>query len=86
MSDMGELFRDLRDEGQALRAMWGVDCPGCRLKEPKRIPTCMLPGQRCKVCGHRDPRPRLTDEQRNSAMQALKSRGDAPEGTLSNHE
>ena len=30
-----------------------------RLEEiqPKRIPTRLLPGQKCKVCGYKDPRP-----------------------------
>lgn len=58
---MGELFRDWKAERRALRDQHGADCPGCRRVQPKRTPTILLPQQRCKVCGHRDPRPRLSD-------------------------
>lgn len=64
MSDMGDAFRDVREYQKALRSKFGVDCPGCRKVQPKRTPTIMLPGQRCKVCGYWDQRPRLTDQQR----------------------
>jgi hypothetical protein len=67
MGDMGELFNALRDERRALRAMYGVNCPECNRLQPKRTPTILLPGQRCKVDRYRDPRPRLTDEQREAA-------------------
>lgn len=60
MGDMGDLFRDIRRDHQARKAEHGVDCPGCRKVQPKRIPTRLLPDQRCRVCGYRDPRPRLT--------------------------
>ncbi len=59
--DMGELWNAVKAERKALRREHGVDCPGCRKKEPKRIPTVLLPQQRCKVCGYRDPRPRLNE-------------------------
>jgi DNA repair exonuclease SbcCD ATPase subunit len=41
------------------RAVYGVDCPGCRKVQPKRTPTVLMPQQRCKVCGYRDPRPSI---------------------------
>lgn len=60
--DMGEHFNDLREHRRKLRAEHGVNCPKCREKQPKRIPTILLPGQRCKVDGYRDPRPRIPHE------------------------
>lgn len=66
--DMGELYNDMRDERRALRSKFGIDCPRCNIKQPKRTPSILLPGQRCKVDGHRDPRPRLTDEERFIAL------------------
>lgn len=61
MSDMGEYWRDVKDHGRELRRRHGVDCPGCVRVQPKRTPTCLLPQQKCKVCGYRDPRPRISD-------------------------
>lgn len=58
MGDMGELFNALREERRERRERLGVQCPQCRVKQPKREPTILLPGQRCKVDGYRDPRPR----------------------------
>lgn len=63
MGDMAEYFNDLRDHKKAIRQRYGVLCPQCQIVRPKAHPTILLPGQRCKVDGHRDPRPRLTDEQ-----------------------
>lgn len=59
---MGEFWRDVKAERKARREKHGSPCPGCQKKEPKRIPTTLLPQQRCKVCGYRDPRPRLQDD------------------------
>jgi hypothetical protein len=56
---MGEFWKDVKEARKERRALHGTDCPGCRKKEPKRTPTILLPQQRCKVCGYRDPRPRL---------------------------
>jgi hypothetical protein len=66
MGDMGDIFNDMRDERRRLRAEFGVPCPQCRVKQPKREPSILLPGQRCKVDGYRDPRPRLDDQNRSS--------------------
>lgn len=67
MGDMGDLYNALRDERRAIRAKFGVRCPDCNIKQPKREPTILLPGQRCKVDGYRDPRPRLTDAELDTA-------------------
>jgi hypothetical protein len=56
MSEQVEIWRAMRAFNKAFREAFGVDCPGCRKKEPKRIPTRLVPGQRCRVCGYRDPR------------------------------
>ena len=57
--DMGELFNAMREQRRELRAKHGVDCPTCTVNLPKACPTILLPQQRCKVCGYRDPRQRL---------------------------
>lgn len=56
--DMGDFWNDMKAERKERRARLGKDCPGCPMVQPKRIPTVLLPGQKCKVCGYRDPRPR----------------------------
>jgi hypothetical protein len=58
MEDMGDIFNDLRDYRKHLRATLGVYCPQCKIVRPKAHPSILLPGQRCKVDGYRDPRSR----------------------------
>jgi RNase P subunit RPR2 len=60
MGDMGEEFKEIRDERKARRAQFGVECPECKRLLPKACATILLPGQRCSRRGHnyRDPRPR----------------------------
>ena len=70
MGDMGDIFNAMRDQRRALRDTYGVDCPMCRQKQPRRAPSILLPGQVCKVDGYRDPRPRLTQEQIDGAKEA----------------
>jgi len=48
---MGDDFREHREHQKARRDEIGIDCPGCRKKEPKRTPTRLMPGRKCKVCG-----------------------------------
>lgn len=62
MGDEGDFWRDVKEARRREREEFGVDCPGCPIIQPKRIPTRLMPGQRCKVCGHRDPRPRRKDQ------------------------
>ena len=57
-SEMGEFWRDVKDARRERRAEHGRDCPLCPKLQPKRIPTVLLPGQKCRVCGYRDPRQR----------------------------
>lgn len=68
MGEMAEIFRDMKAIRRAIRRKYAIDCPVCKLKRPKSNPTKMLPGQRCKVDGYVDSRPRLTIEQQNEAL------------------
>lgn len=61
-SDMGEMFNALRADRKALRTKYGVNCPRCAEVRPRAHPSILLPQQRCRVDGYRDPRPRLPDE------------------------
>ena len=54
--DEGDFWRDVADAKRELRAELGVNCPRCPVVQPKRIPTRLMPAQKCKVCGYRDPR------------------------------
>ncbi|MGE4307331.1 MAG: hypothetical protein AB7E24_25265 [Novosphingobium sp.] len=60
MSDTVDMYRDLKDLRKEKRRVFGVPCPMCREKQPNRNPTILLPQQRCRVDGYRDPRPELT--------------------------
>lgn len=57
MGDMGDYFNDLKAIRKERRAELGVNCPRCAIARPKAHPSILLPGQRCKVDGYRDPRP-----------------------------
>lgn len=63
MGDMGDDFRAMKEYRKELRRKYGVECPQCKIKRPKTNATILLPGQKCKVDGYRDPRPELTKEQ-----------------------
>jgi ribosomal protein L37AE/L43A len=56
MGDMGDVFRAIRERKKEQRQKLAVDCPRCREIQPKRTPTKLMPGQKCKVDGYRDPR------------------------------
>lgn len=60
MGDMGEFYNDLKEVRRDLRQQHGVECPRCKVVRPKTNASVLLPGQRCKVDGYRDPRPRLS--------------------------
>jgi len=63
MSEMIEAYKALKDHKKAVRAKYGVSCPACKVARPKAHPTILMPQQRCKVDGYRDPRPELTEEE-----------------------
>jgi hypothetical protein len=62
VSDAIDDFRALKQFRALVRKHFGVPCPCCQIEQPKRQPTILEPGQRCRV--HRpayvDPRPELT--------------------------
>jgi hypothetical protein len=66
-ADTGDVFRAFAEQRRQLRAKYGVNCPQCAIKRPRASPSILLPQQICKVDKYRDPRPRLTDEQRSAA-------------------
>jgi hypothetical protein len=60
-SDYGELCRDIRNDRREAREKHGKPCPECQRLLPKAHPTILLPQQRCRIHGYRDPRPRTPD-------------------------
>jgi len=56
MSDTIDDFRAMKEHLKERKQRLGIDCPGCRKVQPKRIPTKLMPGQWCKVCKYIDPR------------------------------
>lgn len=71
MSDMIDMYRGLKDMRREMRAELGVPCPNCRVKQPKREPTILLPQQRCRVDGYRDPRSEVVIGEWNAGRAAL---------------
>lgn len=67
MSDMIDMYRDMKEHRREMRDALGVSCPHCRIKQPRREPTILLPQQRCKVDGYRDPRPEMLVSEWNAA-------------------
>lgn len=61
MGDMGDYFNDLKDARKERRRLHGIECPQCKIARPKAWPSILLPQQRCKVDGYRDPRPRMEE-------------------------
>lgn len=57
MGDMVDMYRDLREYRKNQRRTFGVECPRCKEQRPRTNASLLLPGQRCRVDGYRDPRP-----------------------------
>lgn len=72
MSEMGEMYRDIKDWQKARRRIWGEPCAKCRKEQPRRQPTILEPGRICKVHRpwYRDPRPHPTEEEFAERMAA----------------
>lgn len=62
MGDVGELWNAVKAERKSLRDKYGIECQKCKELRPKTNASILLPGQRCKVDGYRDPRQRLKNE------------------------
>ncbi len=54
-SDTAQMWNAQRERRRKAREELGVPCTSCRIREPKRHPTILLPGQRC-YCGYVDKR------------------------------
>jgi hypothetical protein len=80
MSDYGDMCRDLKNAKQKVRAEFGQDCPMCRQLLPKACPSILLPGQRCKIHGYRDPRKRTakSDYFRVAGFEPVKTESHTP--------
>lgn len=63
MSDYGDLCRDIRESKKEARRLHGVECPACKVHRPKAQPSILLPNQKCKVDGYRDPRKRTQENE-----------------------
>lgn len=63
MGEMGEVFREMKEQRSKLRAAYGLPCPRCVALLPKSHPSILLPTQACKIHGYVDPRPRLNKAQ-----------------------
>jgi hypothetical protein len=58
MGDEGDLWRAVKAQRNERRAALGVACPRCVELLPRAQPSLLLPQQRCRIHGYRDPRPR----------------------------
>lgn len=56
MGDMGDYYRDLKEFRRDERKRLGVECPRCKELRPRTNASILVPGQRCRVDGYRDPR------------------------------
>ncbi len=61
MGDMGDFWNDVKAHRKEQRKKFGVQCPRCKELRPKTNASILLPGQRCRVDGYRDPRPRTAE-------------------------
>lgn len=62
-SDIAILGNAMKEVRRRRRQVYGVPCPQCAIVRPRASPSILLPRQKCKVDGYRDPRPAITREQ-----------------------
>lgn len=62
MSDYGDLCHDMREHKRMMRDKYGIPCPECERLLPKACPSILLPQQRCKIHGYKDPRQRIQEQ------------------------
>ena len=58
---MGDIGNAIKAERRERRVWLGVKCPPCAEVRPRACASILLPRQRRKVGGSRDPRPRGDD-------------------------
>jgi hypothetical protein len=51
-----DFWKGLREARAEARRKYAQSCPECVAKLPKAEPSRLLPGQKCKIHGYRDPR------------------------------
>lgn len=56
MGDVGDYWREDKEYNREMRLRLGKPCPKCAEVRPKAHPSILLPGQRCRVDGYKDPR------------------------------
>lgn len=59
MGDMADMYRGIKEIRKKAREEHGIKCWLCQELYPKREPTVLLPGRKCKVCDYQDTRPWL---------------------------
>lgn len=62
MADMGDIYNAMREARRERRDRLGVECPECKRLRPRANASVLLPGQRCRVDGYRDPRRTRDDD------------------------
>lgn len=72
MSDMIDLFRDMKEMRQTERKVFGIRCPVCIEKLPRAHPKILQPGQVCRAHKphYRDPRNEPSMDEYNERMAA----------------
>jgi len=73
VGEMVEMYKVMHLHKKALREKYAINCPACAIARPKAPPSKLLPQQRCRVDGYRDPRPRLTDKDYQDVADSLSS-------------
>jgi hypothetical protein len=58
MSEMADVFNEMKARRRERRRLFGVECPECKKLRPKTNASILLPGQKCRVDGYIDPRNR----------------------------
>ena len=58
-----DFWHTVREATRDLLVKHGIACPECRRLQPRRDPSILLPGQKCRVDGYRDRRKVLTQQQ-----------------------
>lgn len=71
MSDTIDMYRDMKDLRTTQRQRLGVKCPVCIERLPRAQPKILLHGQVCRAHKphYRDPRPPITADEFNAAME-----------------
>lgn len=73
MGDVGDYWRDVEHDRKEMRRRFGIECPECKRLQPRRDATILLPQQRCRVDGYRDPRPRIQRDENGVPIEPTES-------------